>query len=322
MIAGAMILLMVGACRRHAPKDVVTVQLGWYHQAQFAGFYAADQLGYYAEENIAVTLRPRPSPTVDTLASVLDGSADIGLQSGFATISARAAGQPIIAIAAIQRRFPKVFMTLATSGITRPHDFQGHTIRKLNPKGEAIVFRAMMAKLRLDPAGVREIETGYDLAPFYAGQVDIWPAFLTNEVVLARRQGHLVNIILPYDYGINSYDDVIVTTDNLLRTKPELLTRFLGATMRGWRWAIEHPQDAGELTLKYDPRLDPQQQAAMVDASMPLVHVGEDHIGWMREETWQHTYEMLRQQHLLETPLDVQTVYTMEILQRVYAPAP
>jgi NitT/TauT family transport system substrate-binding protein len=300
------------------PPDEVTVQLTWTHSAQFAGFYAADQQGYYAEENLAVSLLPPSGPGADVFAPVVDGTADFGVNFGAGLVIARSQGRPVTAIAAIYRRYPLAFMTLADSGLARPQDFPGHTIRTLVPGGSAVAFRAMMTRLGLDPDSVQQVDVGYDLEPFLAGELDIWPGYVINEVLTAREQGYEVNLILPEDYGVHLYGDVLFTSDRLIEEKPDLVERFLRATLRGWRYAVENPEEAVAATLKYDDSLDEAHEMAAVEASVPLIHTGQDQIGWMRAEVWEGMQQMLLEQGLLDEPVDLNTVYSMEFLERVY----
>jgi NitT/TauT family transport system substrate-binding protein len=300
------------------PPDEVTVQLAWTHEALFAGFYAADQQGYYAAEGLEVTLLPRPGPGADTIAVVMDGTAAFGVDYGAGLVISRSQDQPTTAIATIYRRHPLAFITLAGSGITRPHDFPGHTIRTLVPGSSAVAFEAMMARLGLDSDSVEQVDVGFDLSPFFAGELDIWPAFMNSTVLTAREQGYQVNLILPEDYGVHLYGYTLFTTEQLIRENPDLVLRFLRATLQGWQWAVENPEEAGPLALKYDPELDAAHQVAVMEASVPLIHTGEDQIGWMRAEVWEGMHDILLEQGLLDEPLDVDEVYTMEFLQKVY----
>ncbi len=314
IISAVLILAIAGiaGCKRREvkkPLDKITVQLNWYHQAQFAGFYVAEQQGYYAAEGLKVTLLPGQGPGADVITMVIDGKADFGVNFGAGLVTA---------IAAIYRRYPLAFITLADSGIIRPHDFPGHTIRTLFPGGSTIAFRAMMARLGLDPDSTRQIDVGFDMSPFFAGELDIWPGYITNEVLTARKQGYQVNVILPDHYGVHTYGDTLFTTDQLIEDNPNLVLRFLRATLRGWRWAIENSEKAGPLALKYNPTLDVAHQVAMMEASVPLIHTGEDQIGWMRHEIWQGTHDMLLKQNILDRPIDVDKVYTMEFLRKIY----
>jgi len=312
------ILAACGPQEVEKPPDEVTVQLAWTHEALFAGFYAADQRGYYAEEGLEVTLLPRPEPGADTIAVVMDGTAAFGVDYGAGLVISRSQDRPVTAIATIYRRDPLAFITLADSGITRPHDFPGHTIRTLVPGSSAVAFEAMMARLGLDSDSVEQVDVGFDLSPFFAGELDIWPAYMNSTVLTAREQGYQVNLILPEDYGVHLYGYTLFTTEQLIRENPDLVLRFLRATLRGWRWAVENPAEAGPLALKYDPELDAAHQVAVMEASVPLVHTGEDHIGWMRAEVWQGMHDILLEQGLLDEAFDVEDVYTMEFLESIY----
>ncbi len=312
------VILISGKQKPDPPRDVVKVQLGWYHQAQWAGFYSADQNGFYTEEGISIKLLPRPAPRFDTIGIVVDGGADFGTNNGVSLINARSQVLPVVAIAAIYRRNPLVFMTLPESGITKPQDFPGRTIRALNPRGNGVVFRAMMTRLGLDPDSVIQVDTGYDMTPFYAREVDIWSGFLTDDVLSARENGYDVNVIFPGYYGVHLYGMTIFTTEERIRENPELVERFLRATLRGYRWAIDNPGEAAMLALKYDPELDIDHEKALMQASIPLIHTGEGQIGWMEAGVWEETHNILLEQGLLEGPLDVDKVYTTEFLQNIY----
>jgi ABC-type nitrate/sulfonate/bicarbonate transport system substrate-binding protein len=237
---------------------------------------------------------------------------------GAGLVAACSQGRPVTAIATLYRRHPLAFITLADSGITRPHDFPGHTIRTLVPGSSAVAFEAMMARLGLDSDSVEQVDVGFDLSPFFAGELDIWPAFMNSTVLTAREQGYQVNLILPEDYGVHLYGYTLFTTEQLIRENPDLVLRFLRATLQGWQWAVENPEEAGPLALKYDPELDAAHQVAVMEASVPLIHTGEDQIGWMRAEVWEGMHDILLEQGLLDEPLDVDKVYTMEFLQKVY----
>lgn len=316
-----LVAVLLPACvpqQGSAPLEEVTVQLPWTHQYQFAGFYAADQQGLYAQEGLEVNLLASPDPGADVTTPVLDGAADFGVGFAAGLMVGRSQSRPIKAIAVIYQHYPLAFMTLADSGITRPQDFPGRTIRTLTPGGSAIAFQAMMTRLGLDPDSVEQVDVGYDLAPFFAGDLDIWPGYLPNEPLVARQRGYQVNLILPDDYGVHFYGDVVFATDRLIEGNPDLVLRFLRATLRGWQWAIENPQEAGSLVPRYDSTKNAAQQAAMTEASAPLVYTGEDHIGWMRAEIWEGMYGILLEQDLLDQPFAIENAYTMSFLQRIY----
>jgi len=292
----------------------IAVQLKWLHQAQFAGLYAADQNGYYAAEGLKVSFI-EGGPTVDLEKPVLDGTAQFGVIGADTLIAARADGKPLRAIAVIYRRSPLVFMALADSGITRPQDFVGKTVQA---DTGAITLHAMLANVGISSDQYHEVNIGADLEPFYSGQVQVWNAFINNEVLTAQSNGHKVNIIYPDDYGIHFYSDTLYATDDYIAANPDLVLRFLRATLKGWTYAIENPTLVAPMVAKYNPKADLQHETTQMTASLPLVNTGEDHIGWMKPEIWTGMEKTLREQGVLTAALDVTQVYTMQFLEEIY----
>ncbi len=314
----ALVLGLAACGPSAAPTPALTpviVQLTWFHQAQFAGFYAADQNGYYAAEGLAVTL-VQGGPNVDVLAPVVDGKAQFGEANPDALILARTQGKSLSAIAAVYRRSPGVFMALASSGIARPQDFVGKTI-EIGRRGLPLLH-ALTAHVGVRADQYTAVDTSPDLARFYSGTVDVRSVFLTNEVLTAHAAGYKLNIIYPDDYGVHFYADTLFTTDQLIATNPDLVTRLLRATLKGWTYAVENPTAIGSLVLKYKPDANVEHENAFMTASLPLVNTGEDNIGWMKPEVWAAMEQTLREQGVLTTTLDVTRVYTMRFLEGIY----
>ncbi len=309
----SMLLLLVGclnACAlRPTPTQAlrdITVQLKYLHQAQFAGFYAADQNGYYSDEGLKVHFL-EGGATVDLEKPVLEGTAQFGVTSGENLLAARAEGEPLRAIAVIYRRNPLVFMSMADSGIARPEDIVGKTVEyNLTTR---IMLNALLARLDIAPDQYQEVDVGSDLGAFYSGQVQVWNAFLINEVLAAQAAGYKVNLIYPDDYGIHFYSDTLYSTDSYIASHPDLVLRFLRATLRGWTFAIENPNLIAAMVVQYNPNADLKHEAAQMVASIPLINTGEDHIGWMKPEIWAGMEQTLREQGELTAPLDVTQVY-------------
>jgi NitT/TauT family transport system substrate-binding protein len=266
----------------------ITVQFEWTHQAEFAGFYAADQMGYYAEEGLVVTFLPG-GPAVDNLATVTGGQAQFGIALADQLIVSRAGGSPLRAIAAVYRISPVVFFTLPDTGITRPQDFAGKTIRV--PMPIVTTLHAMTARVGVSPDQYTEVELPSDVDMFLSGEVPIWGAYLTALVVSIQQTGCQLNLIYPGDYGIHFY---------------------------GWTYAVENPAAIGAMVQIYFPDATTDDQNARMTASIPLINTGEDHIGWMKPETWAGMEQTLSEQGVLTAPLDVTQVYTMQFLEEIY----
>ena len=312
----AVVLLMAACSLKPTPAlTPVTVQLSWTHQAQFAGFYAAEQKGYYAEEGLAVTFI-EGGPSTSAREAVRDGSATFGVLSAEVAILARAEGDPLRAIAAVYRRSPRVYIALAESGIRTPSDFVGKTV-SVNVNGLPLL-RTMMQRVGISAEQYQSVDNTSDLQALYSGEVDVRSVYLTNEVISARSAGYEINVISPDDYGIHNYADTIVTTDETITASPDLVLRFLRATLNGWTFAVENPTAIASMVRAFAPQADAVLETAKMTASIPLVNTSEDTIGWMKAEIWAGMEQTLRDQGVLTLPLDVTQVYTMQFLNKIY----
>jgi NitT/TauT family transport system substrate-binding protein len=288
----------------------IKVQFQWTPSAQFAGFYAADQKGLYAEEGISVAFLDG-GPEIDRWASVLSGEAQFGVAGADELILARSQGKPVRAIATIYRRSPIVFISLADAGITRPQDFIGKKIR--TPANTIPSLKAMLAKVGISFDKVSVVtDLPSDLALFTTGDVPLWGVYLTGLYV------YKVNIIYPEDYGVHFFADTIFTTDEMIANHPDLVTRFLRATLKGWSVVVENSNDVPQMVQKVMPAADLKAENDKMVLSLPLVNTGEDHIGWMKPEIWSEMESTLRTQGVLSPPLDISQVYDAQFLGLIY----
>lgn len=310
--------LLVSACSQSSASqelEPVTVQLSWLHQAEFAGLYAAEQQGYFAEEGLDVNFL-EGGPEVDFMTPVVNGTAQFGISQPADLILARASGKPVRSVAVIYRRSPIVFFALADSGISRPQDFVGKRIRSATTIDWTL--QAMMSKVGITPDQYETVYLSSDVNQFASGDVPIWAGFINVFTLQVQRAGYDINIIFPDDYGIHFYGDTLITTDDLIENNPELVQRFVRATLRGWTYAVENPNAVGAFVQQYNPQADASLEMEIMTASIPLVNTGEDFIGWMKPEVWAQMEQTLREQQVLTMPLAPEDVYTMQFLEEVY----
>ncbi len=321
MIIGVVLLLSISlagcapSATPAAELTAVTVQLKWLHQSQFAGFYAADQNGYYADEGLKVTLLEGGSEIVP-MNSLLNGSADFAVVDPANLMVSRADGEPVRAIASIYRRSPLVFISNADLGITRPEDIIGKTVRVT--ADVVPVFHALMAKVGIGQDEYNEVSIPSNLETFSSNQAQVWGVYLNGFLLTLQNAGFQVNSIFPDDYGIHFSADTIITTDALIADDPDLVLRFVRATLKGWTYAVENPDQVSAMLLVYNPQADIELEKIKMIASLPLVNTGEDHIGWMKAENWSGMAQTLLEQEVLSAPLDVSQVYTMQFLEEIY----
>lgn len=316
------IILLISACSQvtspAADLTPVTVQLASNHQAYYAGLYAAAQNGYYQREGLSVTLVEGTSD-LDVAAVVTSGDAQFGLMGASAVISARADGEPVRALATLLRRDPVVFFSLKESGITHLQDFVGKRVF-VTPRLRSRLH-AMLRYAGIDPQSVTEV-TGGDATALYTGDVDVASGVITSTALSAQQAGYDLNLIYPDDYGVHFYSITLFAADDTINTNPDLVLRFVRATLDGYTDAVGDVQAVGEWVKAYKPNANADFETASMIAMLPYINTGEDHIGWMNPEAWESMAETMRAQGELTVPLDVADVYTLRFIEAIYPTEP
>lgn len=313
---GCLLGLLLTGCVRAQPAELtpITVQLQWIHDPQFSGFYVAEQLGYYAEEGLQVTLL-EAGRQINPIERTLEGKADFGLAAPEMLILSRAEGNPVRAISTIFRRSPLVFMTLADSGITRPHQFAGKKVRLT--LSDQTTFYAILARVGISPDQVTVVDLPSDPEVFASGEAPVWSSYLISLAVAVQRAGYDVNIIFPDDYGVHFYAATLFGTDQFLEQNPDLALRFLRATIKGYTYTVEHPAETSEIVGQYVVH-EPELIMDKMVAGIPLINTGSEPIGWMRANEWNDMAEILRQQSILTRTVTIEDVYTLEFISEIY----
>ena len=291
----------------------VSIRLKWLHQAQFAGIYVAEREGYYADANLTVTIDTVDFEQQLAHEKILAGENIFGIGTPDELILARSQGHLVRAVAVIYRLNPLVYTSSGEKNITTPQDLVGKVVALAPGQGEWL-YAAMMGRLGIDRSQIQEIQADtFDIYECWA-KADVCVDYAINGPVRVRQDGGEVNIIWPSDYGINFYADVIFTTDDFIEENPDVVARFVQATLNGWGKAIEDPDLGIQHVLSFDPNLDETAQLAALNASIPLIDTGYATIGFMEPEIWQQMMDVMVEQGLLDTAFDVTTVYTNEFV--------
>ena len=312
--------LVIPGCTSREKKELqeIIVKLKYFHQAQFAGNYVANEKGFYADEGLKVNLAPF-SLEEPSIKAVTGGKAVFGITGANEVIMARARGLPIKTFAVIYKTSPICAYALKRSGIVRPQDFIGKTVGLEKAPDIEMMYAAMITRLGIDRSQIKEVTIGWDATELLDGTVDVSTGYVVNEPHQAIKAGHEVNIILMADYGVNMYGDVLFATEVTLGNKPELVERFLRATLRGWQYAIENQEEAVDITLKYATDRTRSHESYMLQRSIPLIHTGESPIGWMEKARWEQVQDILLQQKILDKKIDVDEAFTTRFLEKIYA---
>ena len=294
--------------------EAVTVRLKWFNQAQFAGFYVAQERGDYKAAGLDVNVQPG-GPDFPAVQMVTGGNEQFGVTGADQVLIARSKGVPIVALAVIYRRNPFVMFSLQKSGISKPADWVGKKVGVKIGGNEELIYRAVLAKAKIDKSQLTEIPVKFDIAPLLAGTIDVWPGYLINEVLAAQEHGFGVNIVAPSDYGIDLYADTLFTTEAMLKGKPSVVHDFVAATLKGWNAAIAAPEEAAKITVKYGDKLTYDHELAMMKASVPLLKPDGKPVGFMDAAGWSSAQDLLLDAGFQKARIDVAKAFVQPATQ-------
>ena len=238
-----------------APEaEKVTVQLKWLHSFQFAGYYAAREKGYYADEGLDVTLLER-IPGTEITARVLDGHAQYGVHDSGLLLD-RLNGKPVVAIAGIFQHNPLVFLTLRSSGIVSPYEMVGKRVMMDSNNNAPLL--AMFAGADIGQDRYTWLRHSFNYEDLVTGKVDVVSAYITNEPFLLTQKGIAFNVINPLNYGVDIPGDLMFTTEGEIAGHPERVEKMRRATLKGWAYALDHPDEVARMIRqKYVSRIAP-----------------------------------------------------------------
>ena len=245
----------------------VTLMLNWTPNAQHAGIYAAQELGYYEDAGIDLEIVEPAATGVEPV--VATGEAEFGIAQAESLLPARAAGVPVVSIATLLPHNDSSLMFLADAGIERPRDLEGHTYGGFGGFLGTELINRLVECDGGDPSRVEFVEVGnvdyltgmqrdrFDFAWVFNG----WDALRADTV-----DGVDVETLPFIDYEDcipDWYTPLLLTSEDTVADDPELVEDFLAATARGYALAISDPQQAADLLLEAAPELD----RALVEAS-------------------------------------------------------
>jgi NitT/TauT family transport system substrate-binding protein len=302
------------------PPTPVNVQLAWIHTIEYSGFYMAEEKGYFADENLAVTLNTYDfDKPLDPISQVVEGKAQFGTASAGAVLSARAEGKPVVAVATIYQRNPSVLISLAEKNITRPQDLVGKKVLIDTSSPDSVVYTAMIASQKdLDLAQVKIVpRTDFSNDPLIKGEVDVMDAFINNQPVQLEKEGYKINILIPANYGVDMYANVIITSEEMIAQNPDLVERFVRAIVRGIQSAIDDPKGATTLTVARNKEINFESELESMNRSLPLFNPAGSRPGSMTPEIWASVHQMMLERGLLKESLEVEKAYTLTFLDKV-----
>lgn len=300
-----------------AKTESISMRLGWLANAQYAGDFAALEKGFFKERGIDLKI-DAGGPNIDPVSLTAAGSNTIGNVASIAAMFlARSNGLPVKAFATALQRHPFAFISLKPSNINSPKDFVG---KKIGIQATARpLIDAVIAKYDLPRDEVQIQVIGADTVPLKTGQVDVITGWVIDAPQMAA-VGPEANPLLLWDMGIRLYAFTYFTSDDVLNTKPDMLTNFVAASAKGWEWAADNIEEATDISLKHGKDLKRDMELETWKRESPFLwsdKTREHGWGWMETDVWDEAITVYSGLGLMKNPITSQDAMTQDILKRV-----
>ncbi|MDP6320372.1 MAG: ABC transporter substrate-binding protein, partial [SAR324 cluster bacterium] len=254
-----MVILVSGLSFSSHAAEKVTIQLKWVTQAQFAGYYVAQDKGYYQAAGLDVTIKPG-GPDIAPPQVIAGGGADVIIDWMPSALASREKGVALVNIAQIFKKSGMMLTCRKDSGIKSPSDFRGKTLGVWF-YGNEYPFLSWMSKLGIPTTGgsngVKVLRQGFNVDPILQKQAECVSTMTYNEYWQVVDAGLSPSELIVYKYeeqGVATLEDgLYVLEDNLKNAAfVSKMGRFLRASIKGWKYAGDHPDEAADIVLEND----------------------------------------------------------------------
>jgi NitT/TauT family transport system substrate-binding protein len=292
--------------------DSVTLQLQWFIQAQFAGYFAAQDQGFYADQCLDVTIA-EGSVDIVPQQQLADGVADFAIAWVPKALATREAGANIVDIAQVFQRSGTLQVSFAEDGITTPADFAGKTIGNWGFGNEYEIFAAL-TEAGLDPASdVTLVQQDFDMSGLLAGDIDAAEAMTYNEYAQVLEavnpdtgelyQPEEFNVISYEEAGVGMLQDAIWADGDRLESDDayrDIAVRFVTASLQGWAYCRDNVEACRDLVVAQGSKLGDSHQLWQMNEINKLIWPAPDGVGFIDQAAWDRTAEIAQDTANLE----------------------
>lgn len=313
------VLIFVGASSGLAEK--ITLKLNWVPGGDHCFYFVAKDKGLYEQQGLDVNIE-RGQGSGDTVKRVDLGTVDIGLADTGTLVVARSKGAKVKDIAMIYANSPNGIKTRIDTGIKGPKDLEGRMVGVPAGDAQRVLWPALakangvnMDKVRLinikpgakaQSLAAKKVDAVFD---WVVGEAQYWAAGLDKDKL----------VLIPWSkFGVNPYGNALMASEKTIAERPEMLRRFLKATMEAWQWSIENTDEAMAIFVKYNPEVPPlAAKIRFVNDIRKLVDVDlnrEYKLGWIDVKRMKATVANINKYFPVEKPAKFEDMYTMEFL--------
>jgi NitT/TauT family transport system substrate-binding protein len=307
------IALAAAAFCAHA-QDKVTFLTSWYAQAEHGGYYQAVANGIYKKYGLDVTVK-MGGPQVNAVQILAAGQADFMMGKDFQVLNALQSGVPLTTVAAVFQMEPQGMVTHPE--VKNLAELKGKTIY-LATSGRTSWYPWLKAKYGFTDEQARPYT--FNMQPFFSDRNSAQQGYPGSEPFIAEQAGQKVKFFLFADEGYPPYGNTIVSMQKMVKDKPDVVQRFVRATMEGWKSYLQNPAAGNALIQKDNPKMDDATLAYghKVMKQLKFFDAGDAAkmgAGIMTDARWQKTYDLMVSSELLKPMPNWKDAYTLQFVK-------
>jgi PAS domain S-box-containing protein len=302
---GVACLLILTACflagTSATGHEIVTLQLKWTHSFQFAGYYAAQKLGYYRDAGLEVRINAG-SPGMDLVDPVVSGAAQYGVGDS-RLLLAYAAGKPVVVLAVVFQHSPLVLIARHEHDTESVHDIVG---KRVMIDSDDVELWAYLQREGVARNSVIQVKRESPVEELISGNVYAATAYVCDEPDELDRRHFPYQLYSPRSYGIDFYSDNLFTSQRELKEHPQRAASFRAASLRGWEYALAHPDEIIDWMQSTFPTTRSREHYKREATQLqPLIRDDLVEIGYMNPGRWRHIADTCKEIGYLPAGVDV-----------------
>ncbi|MFY9083737.1 ABC transporter substrate-binding protein [Aliarcobacter cryaerophilus] len=275
-------------------KDLtkVTIQLSWFDQFQFAGYYMAKEQGFYKDAGLDVQILPF-SLGMNIPKMVNDGDVDFAI--GRENLILEKAKYPkIIALAAIFQATPLVLLTTKDSGIDTFKKFENKKLMRTKDDGSEVSLKAMLSASKIDLKSITQVEHSHNIYDLIEKRVDIISAYTSKAPYILQKEQIKYNIFYPKDYGFDMYSDFLITNIDKYNNDYNIVEKFKKVSLKGWEYAYNNIEKSVDIIFeKYNTQnISKDELIFEANELKKLSYLKNNKLGDIKQEKVQRIYDL------------------------------
>jgi signal transduction histidine kinase/ABC-type nitrate/sulfonate/bicarbonate transport system substrate-binding protein len=283
----------------------ITLQLSWFDQFQFAGYYMAKEKGFYEELGFDVEIRPFEFG-IDIPKEVSDTKLDFAV--GRETlILERTKNRNVVALYALFQATPLILVTTKESGIDNINDFSNKRIMTTIDDASEVSLKAMIISNKVKIENLKFLKHSHNIDDLINRKTDVISAYISKSPYELQKKGIEYNIFDPKKFGFDMYSDMLYTSENLINSDLNTVLQFKKASLKGWEYAYSNIEESVDVIINKYNNQNLKRNELIYEAKelRKLSYFNTANLGEIKRDKTQRIYDLYNLMGLVPTPIDL-----------------